>query len=68
VTAFGGAEGDGTLYKLTPQGTNFVFCVLVNFDAATTDQWPQLTLLQHTSGFVYGDTNNGGPQTEENTR
>lgn len=65
VTAVKGSA-DGTLYQLTPQGKNkFSFSVLVPFDRLTSGRYPQLTLLQHTSGLVYGDTWEGGTVTDD---
>lgn len=65
VTSVGGTA-DGTLYQLTPQGkNNFIFTVPFQFSFLTSGRHPQLTLLQHTSGLVYGDTLEGGTITEE---
>jgi uncharacterized repeat protein (TIGR03803 family) len=48
--------GCGTLFQITPSGA---YSVLYNFDGVTGDQ-PQVTLIQHTNGLLYGDTNGGG--------
>jgi uncharacterized repeat protein (TIGR03803 family) len=64
VTAVEGST-DGTLYQLTPQGKSFIFSVPFQFSRLTSGRYPQLTLLQHTSGLVYGDTWEGGTLTEE---
>jgi uncharacterized repeat protein (TIGR03803 family) len=64
VTAVEGST-DGTLYQLTPQGKNLIFSVPFQFSRLTSGRYPQLTLLQHTSGLVYGDTWEGGTITEE---
>ena len=56
---------DGNLYQLKPQGKKFIFSVQFPFDRLTSGRFPQLTLLQHTSGLVYGDTWEGGTLTEE---
>ena len=61
---------DGSLYGTTEEGSlNFgnifrigsqdSYSVLHNFDSAT-GAYPSVTLLQHTNGLFYGDTNLGG--------
>jgi uncharacterized repeat protein (TIGR03803 family) len=65
VTAVEATTGDGTLYELTPQNKNFIFSVPFTFSRLTSGRYPQLTLLQHTNGVVYGDTWEGGTITEE---
>ena len=65
VTAVEGST-DGTLYQLKPQGKkNFIFSVPFQFNRLTSGRYPQLTLLQHTSGLVYGDTWEGGTVTDD---
>ncbi len=44
----------------------FAFSVPFTFSRLTSGRYPQLTLLQHTNGVVYGDTWEGGTITEEN--
>jgi uncharacterized repeat protein (TIGR03803 family) len=46
----------GTIYRITPRGK---FLVLHTFDN-THGSHPEVTLLQHTTGILYGDTFNGG--------
>jgi uncharacterized repeat protein (TIGR03803 family) len=53
---FGGAGTEGSLYRLTPAG---VFTKLHDF-RTQTGSYPQSTLLQHTSGKLYGITTDGG--------
>jgi uncharacterized repeat protein (TIGR03803 family) len=50
------APGCGTLFQITPAGG---YSVLHNFDEVTGEQ-PIVTLIQHTNGLLYGDTNVGG--------
>jgi hypothetical protein len=52
----------GTLFKVTAQGA---FSLLFNFTFKTSGTAPQLTLLQHTNGLLYGDTFDGGTVIEE---
>lgn len=53
---FGGANGYGVLFRITPGGA---FTVLHDFDQRTG--WlAQMTLLQHTNGKLYGQTTQGG--------
>jgi uncharacterized repeat protein (TIGR03803 family) len=65
VASLGGSNQQGTLYKLTPAGTTWSFSVLANFDPWGAGGQPQLTLLQHTNGKIYGDSNFGGTLFEE---
>ena len=65
VSSLGGINQQGTLYKLTPAGNTWSFSVLANFDVWGTGGQPQLTLLQHTNGKIYGDSNSGGTLIEE---
>ncbi len=56
----GGTNGDGTLFKVKPDGTGFT--VLVNFDVNTTGSSPTGSLLFNTAdGYLYGMTAHGGP-------
>ena len=52
----GGASNWGVLFRVTPTGT---FTVLHDFEW-NSGASPQVTLLQHTSGVLYGDTAVGG--------
>src|SRR3984957_2228285 len=56
VGYLGGTKDDGTIFRITPGGT---FSVRYNFDG-THGSLPMVTLLQHTTGTLYGDTNTGG--------
>jgi uncharacterized repeat protein (TIGR03803 family) len=51
----GGANGDGTVFKITPGGT---LTTLHNFDG--TDGFYPEALVQATNGTFYGTTNEGG--------
>ncbi len=54
ATIEGGSWNLGTIFRITPAGA---FTVLHNFDINTGDgAYPQTTLLQHTNGILYGDT------------
>lgn len=46
----------GTIYRTTTQGA---FSALYNFDRPTGST-PEVTLLQHTTGILYGETLDGG--------
>jgi uncharacterized repeat protein (TIGR03803 family) len=61
-TTFGGGTPccDGTIYRINSKGS---FSTLYNFNG-TTGSGPQVTLLQHTNGILYGDTEFGGTSTE----
>jgi len=57
VSPSGGANGYGTLYRLTVTGTSFG--VYHNFDKQTGGS-PYSTLFLHTNGILYGVTSTGG--------
>ena len=52
----GGTDGFGTLFKITPTG---VFTVLHEF-SSTDGTNPEVSLLQHTDGVLYGEPYEGG--------
>ncbi len=52
---FWGMSSNGTIYLLGPAG----FMMLHNFEGPDGAN-PSVTLVQHTSGILYGDTTNGG--------
>jgi len=56
VTSAGGANGLGTLYKITPAGA---YSSLYSF-ASATGSLPFATLRQHTNGILYGEATSGG--------
>ncbi len=60
TTFYGGANGRGTVFKITPQGT---LTTLYNFCPQTgcvDGQSPQAGLVQGTDGNLYGTTSYGG--------
>lgn len=57
VTSVGGANGLGTLFKISTKGTGF--SVLHDFATATGDT-PLSTPLLHTNGKIYGLASHGG--------
>ncbi|MGB9198564.1 MAG: choice-of-anchor tandem repeat GloVer-containing protein [Terriglobales bacterium] len=59
TTAYGGAHGDGTVFELTPSGTE---TILYSFEENGTDGFnPESTLIMDTENNLYGTTGNGGP-------
>jgi uncharacterized repeat protein (TIGR03803 family) len=58
TTGSGGATSQGTIFRISPIKP-YPYKVLYNFDGTTGAQ-PQVTLLQHTNGILYGDTQQGG--------
>jgi len=62
VTSAGGGLSHGTLFSVNFAG---VFTNLFNFDKTTFGTTPELTLIQHTTGPIYGDTFDGGTTIEE---
>ena len=59
VTTVGGANGLGTLFRISTTGKSFA--VLHNFDTSSGDT-PYSTPVLHTNGTIYGTTNHGGSQ------
>jgi uncharacterized repeat protein (TIGR03803 family) len=47
----------GTIFRITPKGR---FSTLYNFGQGGTGCGPEVTLIQHTDGALYGDTYMGG--------
>jgi len=58
VAEAGGANGQGSLFKVNTAGT--IFSVLYSFQTALGDT-PMSTPVLHTNGIIYGTTNHGGP-------
>jgi uncharacterized repeat protein (TIGR03803 family) len=58
VNITGGSANLGTIFSISPIKP-YPYKVLYNFDG-TTGANPQVTLLQHTNGILYGDTYTGG--------
>ncbi len=56
ATTYGGSDGDGTVFKVTPRGT---VSIVYNFDV-THGQFPFAPLIQGTDGNFYGTTWLGG--------
>jgi len=56
TTAYGGANGEGTVFKITPGGT---LTTLHSFDS-TDGEYPYAGLVQATSGNFHGTTSGGG--------
>ncbi len=60
TTIDGGANGLGTVFAVTPNGTQ---TVLYSFAGGAGDgAYPQAGLLMDAQGNLYGTTNNGGPK------
>jgi len=57
TTSIGGANGYGTIFRITTTGTGF--SVIHNFDK-TDGTSPNSTPLLHTNGRIYGLTSSGG--------
>lgn len=60
----GGANGNGTIFQITPQGQ---YTVLHSFDYNDGND-PETPLIQGTNGILYGDTWGGGSGPCINTR
>ena len=57
VTENGGTFSYGTIFSISPKGTGY--STLYSFDG-TTGSIPEVALLQHTSGLLYGLADGGG--------
>ena len=57
VASAGGILGFGTIFKITST-SDHTFSVLYNFDN-THGATPEVSLMQHTNGILYGDTESG---------
>jgi uncharacterized repeat protein (TIGR03803 family) len=58
TTDFGGANGDGTAFELTPAGA---YKVLHTFSGTADGIWPQSSLLRDAKGNLYGEATESGP-------
>ena len=58
TTAYGGAYGDGTVFRMTPDGT---LTTLVAFDGYAGAN-PQAALIEDADGSLLGTTQNGGAE------
>jgi uncharacterized repeat protein (TIGR03803 family) len=65
TTPVGGTNGDGTVFKITPSGTE---TVLYSFGSSATDgQVPDAPLIQGSDGNFYGTTATGGSSGSSST-
>jgi uncharacterized repeat protein (TIGR03803 family) len=60
TTQYGGANGYGTIYQLTPSGSGWTEKVLYNFQRAQDGGWPYSGVVLDPSGNLYGATTVGG--------
>jgi uncharacterized repeat protein (TIGR03803 family) len=60
VTWYGGTNGYGTVFELSPSGTSWTETVLYNFGAAPDAQNPQTGLIIDSKGNLYGTSPFGG--------
>ena len=57
MTAYGGQNYNGTIFRITPSGT---FTVLKHLNTSTTGGTPEGDLVQGSDGALYGMTSEGG--------
>ncbi len=60
TTSFGGANGVGAIYKLSPSGTGWTESVLYSFQGLNDGQNPLGGLVLDKAGNLYGGTFDGG--------
>jgi len=63
VTQFGGASGQGAVFKLTPVGSGYKESVLYSFPTGAGGYLPQAGLTMDSKGALYGTTYYGGDTT-----
>ena len=57
ITSYGGANGEGTVFRMTPAG---VLTKLADLDGSTTGRYPEGSLFEASDGNFYGLTKAGG--------
>jgi uncharacterized repeat protein (TIGR03803 family) len=60
TTAYGGAVGDGNVFKLTKNGSNYTLSSLAAFKGASNGSSPISGLISDSSGNFFGTTDGGG--------
>jgi uncharacterized repeat protein (TIGR03803 family) len=60
TTANGGANGAGTVFKITPSGTLTTLYSFCSQSGCTDGEYPSAALVQATNGSFYGTTEAGG--------
>jgi len=60
TTAFGGAHGDGTIFRVTPSGVLTTLYSLCSQSRCTDGEFPYAGLAQAIDGDFYGTTYSGG--------
>jgi uncharacterized repeat protein (TIGR03803 family) len=64
TTTSGGGNNDGTVFKVTPEGT---LTTLHSFGDGTDGLYPYAGLVQATNGKLYGTTTEGGELCKESS-
>jgi len=60
TTSFGGANGDGTVYRLQRSGSHWKETILYSFKGASDGQHPVGGVILDSTGNLYGSTFQGG--------
>ena len=60
TTYQGWANGDGTIFKITPSGALTTLCSFCSQSSCADGEYPLAALTQGTNGTFYGTTYNGG--------
>ena len=60
TTSFGGAFGNGAVFKLTPKGSGWVLTPLYSFQGGSDGVYPTARVIFGPDGSLYGTTQSGG--------
>jgi uncharacterized repeat protein (TIGR03803 family) len=60
IMSHGGAQGVGTVFELTPTGSLRTLYSLCSLPACSDGEYPSASLVQATSGMLYGTVTSGG--------
>lgn len=62
TTSYGGAYGDGTVFKLTHSGSGWILSTLYSFAGGADGSLPNAGVVFGPDGALYGTTSEGGQQ------
>jgi uncharacterized repeat protein (TIGR03803 family) len=65
TTTYGGANGDGTVFRITPSGTLTTLYSFCSQSNCTDGRGPEASLIHADDGNLYGTTTGGGTNTTD---